>query len=158
MTDLIPVLQTSIGPAILISGVGLLLLTMTNRLGRAIDRARLIGSELGQGEEAARPALEAQLRILWRRAHLIRTAIALAAASALAAALLVILIFFTAILGLAAPLLIAGAFTACMLFLIASLGIFIYDINQSLAALKLELRVLGLQDAPPRDSRHDSPL
>jgi hypothetical protein len=33
-------LRDAIGPVILISGVGLLLLTMTNRLGRAIDRAR----------------------------------------------------------------------------------------------------------------------
>ena len=38
--DIVPVLQIAIGPVILISGVGLLLLTMTNRLGRAIDRAR----------------------------------------------------------------------------------------------------------------------
>ena len=40
LAEIIPVLQVSIGPVILISGVGLLLLTMTNRLGRAIDRAR----------------------------------------------------------------------------------------------------------------------
>jgi len=146
MPDLIPVLQTAIGPVILISGIGLLLLTMTNRLGRAIDRARLIGSELGQGDDSARTALEAQLRILWRRARLIRTAIALAAASALAAALLVILIFLAAILGLPIAWLIAGVFTACMLFLIASLAVFIHDINQSLAALKLELRAQGLKD------------
>lgn len=146
MADLIPVLQTAIGPVILISGIGLLLLTMTNRLGRAIDRVRLIGSELGQSDDSARPALEAQLRILWRRARLIRTAIALAAGSALAAALLVILIFLTAILGLPIAWLIAGLFTACMLFLIASLALFIHDINQSLAALKLELRAQGLDD------------
>ncbi|WP_345111750.1 DUF2721 domain-containing protein [Candidatus Villigracilis vicinus] len=38
--ELIPVLQTAIGPVILISGVGLLLLSMTNRLSRVIDRAR----------------------------------------------------------------------------------------------------------------------
>jgi hypothetical protein len=146
VADLIPVLQTAIGPVILISGIGLLLLTMTNRLGRAIDRVRLIGSELGQSDDSARPALEAQLRILWRRARLIRTAIALAAGSALAAALLVILIFLTAILGLPIAWLIAGLFTACMLFLIASLALFIHDINQSLAALKLELRAQGLDD------------
>ena len=42
VSELIPVLQTAIGPVILISGVGLLLLTMTNRLGRVIDRARWI--------------------------------------------------------------------------------------------------------------------
>jgi hypothetical protein len=33
-------LRDAIGPVILISGVGLLLLTMSKRLGRAIDRAR----------------------------------------------------------------------------------------------------------------------
>ena len=36
--ELIPVLQVAIGPVILISGVGLLLLTLTNRFRRAIDR------------------------------------------------------------------------------------------------------------------------
>ena len=35
--ELIPVLQVAIGPVILISGVGLLLLTLTNRFGRIID-------------------------------------------------------------------------------------------------------------------------
>jgi hypothetical protein len=85
LVDLIPTLQTAIGPVILISGVALLLLTMTNRLGRAIDRARLIGAGLAEAEPPARTALEAQLRILWRRARLIRSAIALATISALMA-------------------------------------------------------------------------
>ena len=41
LKDLLPVLQVAIGPVILISGVGLLLLSMTNRLGRTIDRATI---------------------------------------------------------------------------------------------------------------------
>ena len=40
LEQIIPELRDAIGPVILISGVGRLLLTMTNRLGRAIDRAR----------------------------------------------------------------------------------------------------------------------
>ena len=44
--DLIPVLQVAIGPVILISGVGLLLLSMTNRFGRVIDRARSLARSL----------------------------------------------------------------------------------------------------------------
>jgi hypothetical protein len=147
VTDLIPVLQTAIGPVILISGIGLLLLTMTNRLGRTIDRARRIGAQMAEGDVASRAAFEAQLRILWRRARLIRTAITLSAASALAAALLVILIFLMAVLGVPSAWLIAGLFTACMLSLIASLAVFIYDINLSLAALRLELHSHGLADA-----------
>ena len=49
LTELIPILQIAIGPVILISGVGLLLLSMTNRLGRAIDRARILRQELRAG-------------------------------------------------------------------------------------------------------------
>ena len=38
-------LQLAVSPVILISAYGLLLLSMTNRLGRAIDRARLLVRE-----------------------------------------------------------------------------------------------------------------
>jgi hypothetical protein len=38
LAELVPILQTAIGPALLISGVGLLLLTMTNHLGRDFAR------------------------------------------------------------------------------------------------------------------------
>jgi CHASE3 domain sensor protein len=46
LKELIPVLQVAIGPVILISGVSLLMLTLTNRYGRTIDRARQIVHEL----------------------------------------------------------------------------------------------------------------
>ena len=56
MADLLPILQTAIGPVILVSGVGLLILSMTNRLGRAIDRARIFGGQLDRvGPDARRP-------------------------------------------------------------------------------------------------------
>lgn len=139
MTQLIPVLQTAIGPAILISGVGLLLLTMTNRLGRAIDRARILKGQVIVASEAGRAKIAAQLTILWRRARLIRLAITLAAISALLAGLLIIVLFFTALWQLETPWLISGLFVSCLLGLISSLCVFILDINQSLAALRLEL-------------------
>jgi hypothetical protein len=146
MLDLVPTLQTAIGPVILISGVGLLLLTMTNRLGRAIDRARLIGAARGESGPAERPALDAQLRILWRRARLIRSAIVLASISALMAALLIMSLFFSALLGVDLAWLIAFLFVACLLSLIVSLVLFLHDVNQSLAALKLEIRARGLDE------------
>ena len=49
MKDLIPLLPTAIGPVILISGVGLLLLSMTNRFGRIIDRSRILAHEMRSG-------------------------------------------------------------------------------------------------------------
>ena len=46
LSELVPVLQTAVGPVILISGVGLLLLSLTNRFGRAVDRTRQLLREM----------------------------------------------------------------------------------------------------------------
>ena len=140
ISELIPVIQTAIGPMILISGVGLLLLSMTNRLGRVIDRVRILSQGLDSETEEVQKRQIEQLVILWRRARLIRLAITLTAISALCAAMLIILIFLLALLKLDTPWLIAGLFIICMGSLIGALIAFIKDINQTLAALKLEVR------------------
>jgi hypothetical protein len=139
LPDLVPTLQLSIGPVILVSGVGLILLAMTNRFGRIIDRARLLAAELQAVAGADNERLLAQLRILARRARLVRAAIALAASSVLLAALLVISIFLGALWALAIAPWIVGLFILCLLSLIAALTLFIVDINLSLRALWLEL-------------------
>ena len=139
VAQLIPVLQTAIGPMILISGIGLLLLTMTNRLGRAIDQTRALVGVLSNTAEAKREKTVAQLRILWGRARMIRLAIALASISALAAAILIIVLFTTALWQMESAWVIVALFMVSLVSLIVSLVIFIRDINQSLAALKLEL-------------------
>ena len=139
VSELIPVLQTAIGPVILISGVGLLLLTMTNRLGRVIDRARWIDAGYPDLPEDEKTQKRAQLEVLWRRARMIRLSITLASTSALFAAILIVILFATALLQLEDAWLISLVFVICIMTLIASLLIFIHDINQSLVALKLEL-------------------
>jgi hypothetical protein len=141
VTELIPILQIAIGPVILISGVGLLLLSMTNRLGRAIDRSRELSLELREiqnGEHRERTL--AQIKILSRRAGLIRQAIALASISVLLAAVLIIALFLIALFRLNAGWIIVVLFIGCMISLIGSLIPFIKDINQSLEALHLEIR------------------
>lgn len=137
--ELIPVLQTAIGPVILISGVGLLLLSMTNRLSRVIERARnlLAASEAVEGHPHER--LLAQIDILWGQARLIRASILFAATSVLCATFLIIILFVTALFGLEDAWLISIIFVGCMVSLITSLFVFIADINRSLSAFKVEL-------------------
>lgn len=139
LEQIIPELRDAIGPVILISGVGLLLLTMTNRLGRTIDRARQLKAEMPKRTEAEREQVLAQVAIIYRRAKLIRLSITLAALSALLAAALIVMLFLTALLRCENGLLVSLIFIACMISLIASLVAFIRDINLSLHALKLEL-------------------
>jgi hypothetical protein len=147
VAQLIPVLQTAIGPTIMISGVGLLLLTMTNRLARTIDRARIVGRELSSASQEDRVKDAEQLRVLWRRARLIRLSIALASTSALFAAILIIVLFVTALLQMENAWLICTLFIVCLACLIGSLVVFIHDINQALAALKLELSRVDIDQA-----------
>ena len=139
LTELIPILQIAIGPVILISGVGLLLLSMTNRLGRAIDRTRTLRQELRAGASADETRIRQQLKILLLRADRMRLAISLATVSALMAAGLIITLFLAALLRLNAVWLIASLFVGCLVALIASLLLFLRDINEALLALKLEL-------------------
>ena len=144
LDDLIPILQVSIGPVILISGVGLLLLTMTNRFGRIIDRSRQFCDQLllGDDSEKHKKSIERQLQVLLRRANIVRAAIALAGLSALLAALLIIVLFINSILELGFILLISILFSICMLCLIGSLIFFIIDINISLTVIKIEVAEL----------------
>jgi hypothetical protein len=138
LTDLIPTLQLSISPVILISGVGLILLSMTNRYGRVIDRFRILTGSLPGASDATRGCILAQLKILSQRARLVRAAIALAGFSVLLAALLIISIFLGALLQIPIAAVIVTLFMLCMLSLILSLVFFISDINVSLKALWLE--------------------
>ncbi len=67
LRELIPVLQVAIGPVILISGVGLLLLTLTNRFGRAVDRSRQLAREMRDANDLERLRLSGQVEVLYRR-------------------------------------------------------------------------------------------
>lgn len=128
--DTVPILQTAIGPTILISGVGLLLGTMNNRLARTVDRARELGSREGDALAKSR----GQLEILLRRAAIMRRAIFFAASSALCSAVLIMALFLIALVGSSIGWLIAATLT-----LIVSLVLLIRDVDLSLEALKMEL-------------------
>lgn len=138
-TELAPVLQTAVSPVVVISGVGLLLLTMTNRLGRIVDRARSLAFRVREEDGEDKEPLHEQLRILGERARMVRRSIALAGFCLLFAALLVISLFVTALFKVEILWLSATFFTLSMLCLIASLVDFIRDINRALEATALEV-------------------
>lgn len=141
VSDLVPVLQTAIGPVILISGVGLLVLSMTNRLGRIVDRSREIWRESQGCEDEQRDNLYLQLRLLRRRAALVQRSVTFAVSSIFLAVVLIVTLFVTALFRLEVAWLIAVVFVLCLASLIASLSAFIREINESLEVLDLEVRV-----------------
>ena len=115
---------------------------MTNRLGRAIDRARILHREFRSGDAAEQPRIQTQLQILWNRATMIRLAVIMASFSMLLALSMTVALFLAALLHWDAGGEIMFMFIGCLLALFLALLLFIHDINQSLAALKV-----GFQDA-----------
>lgn len=139
--EFVPTLQTAIGPVILISGIGLLLLTMTNRLGRTIDRSRVLLSGLDATAEQHAGIINRELDILWQRARYIRMAILLATMTCLGASVMIMLLFYSVLADIDTSILIAVLFFACMASLSASLIFFLFDINLTLTALKIEQEI-----------------
>lgn len=138
-SQLVTVLQQAVGPTVVISGVGLLLLTMTNRLGRIVDRSRALAHQARTAEGEAEEAAHTQLRILKDRADLVRMAILLAGICVLFIALVIITLFLTALFGVEVAWLVAAFFIVSMLCLVASLIFFVRDINKSLHATAVEV-------------------
>lgn len=133
------VLQTAVTPVVLISGVGLLLLTMTNRFGRLTDRTRQVARLVRETQGEEQEGYRAQLRILSQRGRLLRRSIAESGFCVLFAALLIITIFITTLAGTTLEWLDSTFFILSLVFLIISLIDFIRDVHRALAAMALEV-------------------
>lgn len=137
--SLLPVIQLAITPVILISGMGALMLTITGRMGRIVDRTRSLAGQVRVATGEDRRHLDDQLEIMWRRARLIRRAVTFLGLSMLVACLLVVTIFGGALLGRDFGVVLLALFAASVLLLIAALVAFLQDIYVSLHALRLEV-------------------
>ncbi len=140
VAELIPVLQMAVGPVVLISGAGLLILSLTNRLGRVIDRGRSLVSELRETPASKHPSMTEQLLILSRRARLLQRSIVFAVLCVLLAVMLIITLFFIAAMKIEAVWLIGGLFVGALGSLIVSLIAFLQELNQSLIAFHLDIQ------------------
>ena len=140
VAQLIRILSASIAPVIVISGVGLLLLSMTNRYRGVIDRARELMRDLdATQEDVRRKLLVEQVQIIYRRARILRLAIILSSVSILFVALTVLSLFAGQVAGATVDYISAPSFGLGLLALLGSLYFFIRDVTISLRALELEI-------------------
>jgi len=137
----VQILTASIAPVIVISGVGLLLLSITNRYGRAIDRARLLMQDLQHREPRCQDVrhLEDQLRHTHQRARLLRASMVFGSCSIFFVSLTILSLFAELVFGLSHDFVGIPFFALCLVSLVISIYYSIRDIILSLNALELEL-------------------
>jgi hypothetical protein len=139
LTTLIQTLQASIAPCVLISGFGFLILTMSNRLGRSIDRIRELKEEMDNAVGVAKKKRKDQIKILYERCKLLQLAITFVICSIFCVSLIVLMVFFSLKFLLPLTVLIEVCFILSMVFLISGLSCFLIDIQRGLNSIKIEL-------------------
>lgn len=138
LDSLIRILQASISPIAMVSGVGLLLLSLTNRFGRVTDRIRELRRH--SDPEAQNARIMKQIDIFHQRARIIRSAVSAAVGCMLLASFMVLLLFSMAIWQLPAHMFVLLLFGGSIVCLIATLLLFLWDMRLSLRAVEEELR------------------
>ncbi len=139
LNDLIGTLQLAVGPVILISGIGLIILSLTNRFGRIVDRTRQLSVEYRNTSETDQKRILLELEILTLRAKVIRSSNFLAVLSVLLVSFIIIGLFGSALYDFNMTYILIILFISSIISLILSLFLFIYDLDLSLKALWIEL-------------------
>ncbi len=137
VVDIAHAIQLAVAPVFLLSGIGVFLGVLTNRLARIVDRARKV--EESQRNEASASAEESRdpLRVASRRARLINVAITLSTIAALLVALVVALLFASTFVPiyLAGP--VAVPFVLAMAALVGALLSFLLEVRVAIDALRI---------------------
>lgn len=136
--DIAHLIQSSVAPVFLLSGVAATLGVLTNRLSRIVDRARALEEQI-EGHPGRGPQLHGDLRVLARRANYINVAISLATIAALLVALVVVTLFANALMGSELAIVIALLFVGAMVCLSAAFIAFFIEVRLAMTALRIGL-------------------
>ena len=135
VTTVSQVIQLAIAPVFLLMGVSALLGVLTGRLGRVVDRFRVINekceSPIAQAENPSCANYSKELYLLSSRAEWVHWAITLSTLTLLLVALVIGLLFLGSAIGWDLSWLVSLMFIIAMLSLIVGLGCFLREIHLS---------------------------
>jgi hypothetical protein len=138
--NVVHVIQLAVAPVFLLSGVGVILTVLTNRLARIIDRARLLEDRLHGESQDRREELHSEMALLSHRAWMVNIALTLGTSAALLVCLVIALLFVGSAMRIDMETVISILFVAAMASLIGSLTIFLREIFLGTAQLRIGRR------------------
>jgi VIT1/CCC1 family predicted Fe2+/Mn2+ transporter len=137
VVDIAHAIQLAVAPVFLLSGIGVLLGVLTNRLARIVDRARKVGETLRHAASTDPDESHHQLQVAARRSRFINVSITLSTMAALFVALVIALLFASTFvpINLAGP--VAVLFVLAMVALVGALLSFLLEVRVAIAALRI---------------------
>jgi len=137
VVDIAHAIQLAVAPVFLLSGIGVLLGVLTNRLARIVDRARKVEDSLRQATATDPDDARGQLRVAARRARFINVSITLGTIAALLVAIVVALLFASTFVPLNLAAYVALLFVLAMAALVGALLSFLLEVRVAIAALRI---------------------
>jgi hypothetical protein len=137
ISDIANAIHLAVAPVFLLTGIGALLGVMANRLGRVIDRARLLEGRLLQAAPEEVAGITAHLGVLSRRAKLINLAITCCTMTALLVCSVIALLFSGSFVRFNITIPVALLFIVAMLLLVMGLLFFLREVFLATSNLRI---------------------
>jgi len=130
------VIQLAVAPVFLLTGVSATLNVFATRIGRIIDRARVMEDQLTRAAPEIATEIHSRLQVLSKRATLVHRAIGLSVTSGILVSLVVAALFVSAVLQIDLALPIAVAFVTALLSLASGLIYFLREVILATQSLR----------------------
>ena len=140
IAEIAEVVRTAVAPVFLLSGVGVTLTLLTNRLARVVDRARTLERSEGDTLETDMQELQNRLETLAQRARLLGRSITLCTLCALLVSTVVVALFVGAFVNFHLSLVVAVLFVLAMFCFIGGLLLFLREVFVATRSLRIGLR------------------
>ena len=137
LTTVAHTIQLSVAPVFLLTALGTFLGVLSTRLGRIVDRARVLGARVG-ATASEQDTVQAELHLLSRRRHLVNMAITCGVTAALLVCAIISSLFLGSILRANVSWLTAVLFVAAMLAFTAALLLFLREILMAVASVRID--------------------
>ena len=132
-------IQLAIAPVFLLTALGTFLGVLSNRLGRIVDRARVLEEQrIPMAPPAAQPRLHQELTLLGRRRHLVNLAITADVTAALLVCAIISELFIGQMMRANVSRAAAVLFVAAMLAFTAALLLFLREIVLAVASIRID--------------------
>ena len=138
-------IQLALAPVFVLVAIGNILNLLSTRLGRVVDRARVLQGRHGETEGMEHDQLVAEIRAIDKRIGLIGSATRLLVISGLSIGVTVAILFLEEMGNIPLETVAAGFFLLAIGLLMAALVLFLREIQAAAAMLRIPRHLLELE-------------
>ena len=131
------VIQLSVAPVFLLAGIAGMLNVLSIRLGRIVDRARIVEARLmAEPQSGHTSTLQEETTGLWRRIRLVNWSLRLFVCAALLVCLVIVTLFLAELARMNLSDAIAAQFICAMTLMIGGLLLFLFEVSVSTSRIR----------------------